>query len=205
MFIDQIGSSYANENLVGSHFVYDGKVYRLEHCSGSQVEAYEVDGSLGGTVFPATAVTGWRTFKYPRLGYRRIRDDIVGTVSRAARSYTRGLSYDNIIFEPSDETHARLFDGDEDELYEFKDNNFSDIIKQALLPTYDQPSRWNEMLNGEARNFVPSHNVLCEKTRAGAVKVYISSFFVGSINGGVIKASPKNVRIIENMVRKYAS
>ncbi len=46
MFINEIGTNYASENLYGAHFVYEGKVYRLEEIDGrnsGNIQAREID------------------------------------------------------------------------------------------------------------------------------------------------------------------
>lgn len=204
MFIEDIGRGYANENLYGAHFIYEGKVHRLERIESHAVRALRLE-DFGLVELPVNIITGWRTFKYPRLGYRRINDTVVGTVSRSPRSYTRGLSAENLVFTPSPRVRSQVFEYDDDSVGEFMDENIVSIMKQALLPDYDGKEQWSKVLAGTAKAFVPSHNILCENADDGSVHVFVSGIYTGRVRGSIIKASKKNIPIIENIVRKYAS
>ena len=202
MFIETLGAGYATDNLYGSYFMYENKLHRVERITDSTVHSFNLtDG--GNAMLPARVITGWRTFKYPRLGYRRITDEVVAWVQRAARSYSRGLNAENLICNISDASY-RSCDLNEDYFYE--EHQYA-IAKAAMCPEWDSKDVWFSLLNGDKTSYVPTNTVLIEKDyNTDNFAVYSSTLKLGSITkAGVIIAPQKNVPIITNIVRKYAA
>lgn len=204
MFIDELGRGYANENLYSSYFVFEDKVYRMEQFSYGSMEVREV-GTDNPRNLPASVVTGWRTFKFPRLGWRKVNGEDAVWLSRHSRSYTRGLCYDNLDVRVS---HGTSYGLDDDDVYAYRENNWDDIITQALLPVYDKPFKFRELLAGKGKTFVPSHDILIERVRVGDAfsEVYLHDKPIGKItNEGNVVANKANTAIIDKLVRKYAN
>ena len=204
MFIDELGRNYANENLYSSYFVFEDRVYKMEQFSYGQVEVSEV-GSNKVRQLPASVITGWRTLKFPRLGWRKVNGEDAVWLSRHSRSYTRGLCYDNLDVRISCSTDYGL---DDDDVYAYRENYWDDIITQALLPVYDKPSKFTELLAGKGKTFVPSHDILIERVTADKVfsDVYLHDKRIGKITDeGNIVANKTNAAIIDKLVRKYAN
>ena len=204
MFIDELGRGYANENLYSSYFVFEDKVYRMEQFSYGRVEVFEV-GSHNVRELPASVITGWRTLKFPRLGWRKVNGEDAVWLSRHSRSYTRGLCYDNLDVRVSEGTGHGM---DDDDAYGYRDNHWNAIITQALMPEYDKPSKLKELLAGKGRTFIPSHDILIERPKVGAPfsYVYLHDKPIGKItNEGNIVANKANTAIIDKLVRKYAN
>lgn len=207
MFIQDLGADYADDNLSGALFVYNGRVMRVSGITSREVQALDILAGETVRVEPAE-ITGWRTFKYPRLGFRRFDDKIVGTVSRSSRSYTRGLCYDNLRVQLSPSSAAAAYEDyecDSDEIhYVWKDNNWNSVCLATMSPTYDGKDEFAELMRGERESFVPSHSVLMDRD-GSKIKVSVLGGEIGWISGtGKIVSSPNNGKIISDIVRKYA-
>lgn len=207
MFIDDIGPDYASDNLCGALFVYDGRVHRVRNIDGRVLLARDVEHG-DDTEIPVSEVTGWRTFKYPRLGWRRVEDNTVVYLSRAARSYVRGISYDNVNVTLSDSSKRDYMDYRDLEEWDahayYKEDKWDAICKSAMLPTYDGKEEYARFKAGELNSFVPNHNFLMDRT-SGVVNIYMSTQHIGYIAGGKTVTSPNNLKYINNMVSKYAA
>lgn len=204
MFIESLGDNYASDNLYGAHFIHEGKLYSLRRVDYACLLAWDVDADREVSL-DSSILTGWKSFKYPRLGYRRITDKVVGLVTRAPRSYTRGLSVDNVHFTISEASRVNF--SNEDDEYDWNENNHARILKAAMLPVYDGRSEWRELLQGGRTSFVPSHDLLLERgDPEDKIRVHVSRMHVGFLhNGGKIEANATNTAIINNIVRKYAA
>jgi hypothetical protein len=210
MFIEDIGSDYADENLCGALFMYNGRVHRVMAIDGRSVRAYNVDSEQDVEI-PASEVTGWRTFKYPRLGYRRIDEHTVALVTRSPRSYTRGLCYENVIIALSESSKQWQLNNVMDHVdlpevdYYYKDNKWSDVCKAAMDPAYDDKDQYARFVNKEISSFVPNYNFMMDRV-GNNTNIYLAGHHIGYINrGGKIVTAPKNLSYINNIVRTYAA
>lgn len=203
MFIESLGENYATDNLYGAHFIHEGKLYSLRSVDYDNLCAWDVEANRE-IYMDNDILTGWKSFKYPRLGYRRITDSVVGWVTRSPRSYTRGLSVDNVHFDMSEVSQAQV---GEEAFYDWNEHNLAFILKAAMLPVYDKGPEWKALLQGDRSSFVPSHNVLLERRGPeDRLTVYMSNIRIGFLhNGGKIEANTANAAIINRLVRKYGN
>lgn len=219
MLIESLGAGYAEDALYGTCFLYNGKPVTIRSVGHSQVMLIDLENENSFSV-PADVFTGWKVFKYPRMGYRKLDNGLWGYLQRHARSYSRGLNSGNIAFSRtawlnSNEGFEYIYhciDQEWDD-FVFRANEGTDyeecrvIMRAALLPQYDGGEVLAKVLAGEEKAFIPSHRFLVEPLYAKDVfGVYMSGTLIGRIDKKMNVYGPsKNVSIIENMVKRYAA
>lgn len=219
MLIESLGSGYAEDALYGTCFLYNGTPVTIRSVGHSQVMLVDLENEDTFSV-PADVFTGWKVFKYPRMGYRRLDNGLWGYMQRQARSYSRGLNSNNIGF-----SRSAWLSSDEgfDHIYKCINTEWNDFIiragegtdyeecrmlmRAALLPQYDGGEVLTKVLAGEGKAFIPSPRFLVEPIYAKDVfGVYMSNTLIGRIDKKMNVYGPsKNVSIIENMVKRYAA
>lgn len=217
MFINDLGPDYADDNLSGALFMYNGKVCRVNSIGSREVQALNLE-TMSNISFPASEFTGWKSFKYPRLGYRKFEDGIVGRVVRTPRSYTRGINFDNVRIdltmrsaELMKHTVAEDRECDIDYLdytdasYYWKEANWASIAVQIMNPTYDGKEKYVALMRRDMDAFVPNSNTMLEWNN-NTLDIHVGGNHIGSLRAGTkIVSAPNNRNIIKSIVRKYAN
>lgn len=202
MLIDDIGTGYANENLSGSYFMHNGTVYRVMNIGRFSMSVWNL-GSNSEDSLPTSIFSGWRGFKFPRLGYRKLSNGMVCWLQRQARTYSRGIGRENLIVTPTANTLTRT-GLDAHDLYDVFDEEFDYVGEAALSPVYDSRASFQRIQDSSNWSFVPAYNVLMEQDGTG-FKVYHQQTLLGKVDGDVITANPRNRNIITKLVNRYAS
>jgi hypothetical protein len=99
-FIEEIGSGYMNEMLIGAPFLYKGDVYLfdgIERTTSKNVSTYKLGPDVDNLIatpaqVPAAIFTGWKSFAFPTLGYRMAADGQVLCYLSRNNSVRRGLN-----------------------------------------------------------------------------------------------------------------
>lgn len=227
MLIEELGRGYANENLYGTYINYDGKLCRITHIDSSSIAVADVENDRM-EMLPYSALAGWRSLKYPRLGYRVGASDLRLWVGRSSRSYTRGLCASNLQYQFSALTDLRRDNGfvfsqeakkflpefnNSDDDYD-EDSNISitnAVMSAVFMPEYDKGDKFHAMLRGDADSFVPSSRFLVEKAvnqerYPGVFAVFMDNNMLGGITAkGKVVGPIQNQKIIKDMVNRYAS
>lgn len=225
MLIEELGESYAEEALVGTFFLYNGKPARIRGVTHSSVMLEGLD-DVEGEMFEAdpSEFTGWKTLKYPRLGYRHLTEGLWCWLTRTPRSYARGLNVHNVsinatAYRTSEEgdrlTRSAIGMDFQDFRSVFKldyesrhDAVAGMVMSAALSPRYDGKDGLRKMFEGKAKCFIPSPRFLVEP-KAGSKNlwnVFTGQTLLGTIDKDMkVRAPAKNVHIIASMVSRYAS
>lgn len=217
MLIEKLGEDYAADTLQGTFFLYDGRPCKIRSINRDDVLALDLTTNTNFSIDP-TFFTGWRELKYPRLGYRKLDNGLWGWVVRTPRSYSRGLDRDNLrILTPpylDTEEGAAWFR----EAHGFNPYNFGDMVyeytssahslmKAALAPVYDKGEQLVRVLRGEDKSFIPSERYMVEPIPfTNKFGVYMSGSLIGRVDKDMnVYAPKKNIRLIEDMVKRYAA
>lgn len=219
MLIEKLGVDYANASLAGTYFLYNGKPARISRVSYGNVMIRMLDDFDESLVVGHDVFSGWKTLKYPRLGYRRFDNGLWGNVQRAARSYTRGLNQSNTFVEPTPWLCSNSgIDWAEDVLginpHEIYGDSYvpeealGSVMAAALDPVYDGAEMFAKLLKKEEKCFIPSSRYLIEPLpdHTTFLGVYMSGTLVGRLDYDLnIYGPKKNTHIIQNMVKRYAA
>lgn len=217
MLIDQLGEDYASHTLQGTFFLYNGKPCVIRRLDVDDVTVMDI--TTGSNInIEATYFSGWKELKYPRLGYRKLDNGLWGWVNRTPRSYTRGLNSENVHLSLSPYLQE---DAGQDWFvreHEFHPYAFSDMVyestasahalmRAALTPVWDRGDKLLQVLKGGAKSFIPSERFLVEPLpRSKKFGVYMANTLIGRIDSDLSVFAPKkNIRIIEDMVKRYAA
>jgi len=156
-FVNTLGRDYAHENLSGAVFMLEGSPYELESISDDCDEFTATNLSTGRSrSFDIDLITGWKMFKYPKLGYRSLSTNIALWCTRS-QSYSRGLnnsnlrcSYTNFTSKLSD--NMRLDDS----------HDWRERVRAVLLPVFHGKDDVAKLLAGDIPHVVLSEDVLIE-------------------------------------------
>lgn len=205
-FVNDLGRNYAHENLSGAVFMHEGVAYSLEDISEDCDEFSATNLTTGRSkTFDVDMITGWKMFKYPKLGYRSLNKDVAVWCSRG-QSYARGLNANNLRTAFSNFT------------YTFSEstgqyNNFSwrDKMRAILMPVFHTKEDVKRLFSGEIPHVVLNEDVLIELPsspgEAEVWEVYFRSNLLGSIDASlnITAADAANRKIIERIVNKYVA
>jgi hypothetical protein len=205
-FVNSLGRDYAHENLNGAVFMLDGSPYALEEISDDCDEFTATNLSTGRSrSFDIDLITGWKMFKYPKLGYRSLSPNIAMWCSRN-QSYARGLNAGNLRCSYTPLTQSMSYNtnlGD--------DHDWRTRMRAILLPVFHTKQDVTRLLDGAIPHVVLSEDVLIELPTAGndddRWDVYYRCNALGSINSklAISNSNPANTKIIERILKTYVA
>lgn len=157
----QLGHGYSNEMLMGAPFLYKGEAYLLgEVTEGKTISAFRLVGDdpasvvAKATKLPAEFFTGWKSFAFPTLGYRSVRNGQVLAYLSRNNSVRRGLNPRDIRVEYHDVSHTCSA------AYGFNLGSYNQNNAKAALVMKPQYTGFNEgiarILQGEIPSFALS-------------------------------------------------
>jgi len=207
-FVNTLGRDYAHENLSGAVFLLEGSPYELESISDDCDEFTATNLSTGRSrSFDIDLITGWKMFKYPKLGYRSLSTNIALWCTRS-QSYSRGLNNSNLrcnytAFTSKLSDNMRLDDS----------HDWHERMRAVLLPVFHGKADVAKLLAGDIPHVVLSEDVLIELPSSDADMetdkwdVFYRTNLLGSITPqlNVISTSPANTKIIERILKTYVS
>jgi len=103
--IDDLGERYVSEYFSNAFFMHQGVLHKLQHVrNDKQVDAYAVQGkslqndyNFSGVRLPPEVLDSFKSFKWPKLGYRNVLNNqgvILSGFVNSVRSTRRGLADD---------------------------------------------------------------------------------------------------------------
>lgn len=221
MLISSLGVEHAADALHGVCILYNNEPVVIHRVMSDRVVAKMLDSSDEEFVnIEPSYLTGWKSLKYPRLGYRKLDNGLWGWVHRASRSYTRGINPYNTYFRSTAyantstgriKIHAATGKLVGDFSIISQESPGSDeaycLMRAALCPVYDGKDGLAKLLSGETLAFIPSPRFMVEpSTTEGTFGIYMSETLLGKIDTKANITGPaKNIPIIENMVKRYAA
>lgn len=139
-------------------------------------------------------------------------------MNRTPRSYTRGLNSENVHLSLAPYLQEDVGQDWFVREHEFHPYAFSDMVyestasahalmRAALTPVWDRGDKLLQVLKGGAKSFIPSERFLVEPLpRSKKFGVYMANTLIGRIDSDLSVFAPKkNIRIIEDMVKRYAA
>lgn len=182
--ISELGRSYFNEMCTQALFVHEDTVHRVERADALNVVCTRYLGDDGTdeeiAVLPHDVFTGWKVFAYPRLGYRRIGENIICHLQRQ-QSTRRGLRPESINAQLSPCTHMLHNLG----LVQTPPSR--QRIMAAMKPVFDEFSRdVPRMIEGELAGIVLSDTLMIEPDVSNknpeGYKIYLRQHVVGKMD-----------------------
>lgn len=205
-FVNTLGRDYAHENLSGAVFMYEGAAYSLDDISEDCDEFTATNLATGrSSRFDVDMITGWKMFKYPKLGYRSLSKDVVVWCSRA-QSYVRGLNANNLRTAYSNFTYTFS-----ESTGQYNNFNWRDKMRAVLMPVFHTKEDVVKLFAGEIPHVVLNEDVLIELPSSPGDKevweVYFRTNLLGSIDASlnITAADAANRKIIERIVNKYVA
>jgi len=205
-FVNTLGRDYAHENLSGAVFMLDGSAYSLEEISDDCDEFTATNLSTGRSrSFDIDLITGWKMFKYPKLGYRSLSPNIALWCTRS-QSYSRGLNSGNLRCAYSNFTRKMS-----DNVFLADDNDWVARMRAVLLPVFHTKADMATLFAGEIPHVVLSEDVLIELPCVGEDddkwEVYYRTNLLGSINSqlAITATNPNNTKLIERVIKTYVA
>ena len=205
-FVNTLGRDYAHENLSGAVFMHEGNGYSLDEISEDCDEFTATNLVTGrSSSFDLDLITGWKMFKYPKLGYRSLNKDAAAWCSRA-QSYTRGLNQNNLrcTFSPFTYTLCNNISVN-------TENNWRVRMRAILMPVFHTKEDVAELFAGNLPHVVLSEDVLIElpveASFDGKWAVFFRNNLIGFIDASlnISCSDPSNRKIIERIVNKYVA
>ena len=103
--IDDLGERYVTEYFSNAFFMHHGVLHKLQQVrNDKQVDAYAVQGkslekdyNFSGVSLPPEVLDSFKSFKWPKLGYRNVLNSqglVLAGFVNSVRSTRRGLSDD---------------------------------------------------------------------------------------------------------------
>lgn len=103
--IDDLGERYVSEYFSNAFFMHQGVLHKLQHVrNDKQVDAYAVQGkslqidyNFSAVRLPPEVLDSFKSFKWPKLGYRNVLNNqgvILSGFVNSVRSTRRGLADD---------------------------------------------------------------------------------------------------------------
>lgn len=205
-FVNDLGRNYAHENLSGAVFMHEGVAYSLEDISEDCDEFSATNLTTGRCkTFDVDMITGWKMFKYPKLGYRSLSKDVVVWCSRA-QSYVRGLNANNLRTAYSNFTYTFS-----ESTGQYNNFNWRDKMRAVLMPVFHTKEDMPKLFAGEIPHVVLNEDVLIELPSSPGDKevweVYFRTNLLGSIDASlnITAVDAANRKIIERIVNKYVA
>jgi len=224
MFFEKLGEDYLADSLEGAYFLYNGEPVRVQRVYADNVLVSVINEEDSTISVHPSEFKGWRTLKFPRLGYRKLSNGLWGWVSRSARSYSRGLGVENLNFTltpflQTERGERAVYNrGSVNPEHFYQDvtegkegyselDAFHVVMEAALLPVFDGKDVLRKVFEGEALSFIPSPRYLVEpEVVGGPWAVFMAGHKIGSIDRNLnIKAPLKSAKLIEGMVKRYAA
>ena len=205
-FVNTIGREYAHENLCGAAFMHEGSAYSLDDISEDCDEFTATNLATGRTkVFDTEMITGWKMFKYPKLGYRSLSKDVAVWCSRG-QSYARGLNANNLRTAFSNFTYTFS-----ESTGHYSNFSWRDRMRAVLMPVFHTKEDVKRLFSGELPHVVLNEDVLIELPSspgdAEVWEVYFRNNLLGSIDASlnITATEMANRKIIERIVNKYVA
>lgn len=179
--IQSLGRDYFNQFFHGSMVLIDGKVYEIrEATQQGRVIAVDVE-SQGMAEIAPDKFTGFKTFEYPILGYRRFGDFHIGYASKK-QSVHRGLRMQNIGTTWTAATRLLI------DLGAIHGGRMSDYERALALfkPKFDTLNDAPKLLEGKLSGLVLSPNLVIEPSVEAASEWYTVLYkqaVVGKVDG----------------------
>lgn len=205
-FLNELGRDYAHETLHGSVFQWENKVYTVDEIPENRNAFTATDLETGATrQFDNSIITGWKMFKYPKLGYRSFSPHYAVWVYRRM-SYQRGLNQNNMQMSitPFSRTLMNADRGD----FSFGISQ-REKLRMVVMPTFHSKEDFKRLFTGELPHLVLNEDVLIElptgDTDDDVVDVYYKEGFVGSLTSSLEVKRPTNTKLIERIVNRYVA
>lgn len=152
--LENCGQDWFNRRVAGAWFVHKGQVATVVRAVGGTI--YVHDAKRNMKELKPEEIPGFRSFTYPKLGYRR--DDRTGAVGFLTKfhTYDRGLRPKNLKVETSPAYQAvhRAF-----QLHEVDEVKF---MESVLLPKFEDINLIPDLLEAKRFALVPNADVLIE-------------------------------------------
>lgn len=197
--IESLGVDQINAQFVDAMFLRNDKTYVLKGVYGAgQTQCVCLEDGRAELI-DNDYFTGFKVFAYPKLGYRRFGKHSIGYCFKV-QSKKRGLTTGRVKVANSPVT-ARLsaygFAGVED-----RKANKGVII---MRPTFDNPLKLKDLLDGKESGLVLSESVIIEPTVRdinGQFDIWHEQAHIGSIDdAGKFKwYSPKYERLVRPLL-----
>lgn len=192
--VEELSANYFTEFFSGALFLNGDNLFQVESASRSRVlvRPFTPTGTGDAQGIPADFFTGYKTFEYPILGYRRLGPNKIAYLTRR-QTTARGLRPNSIIASASPASTMLR----EMSLVPPDPSSVAERTKAyaAFKPIFDNLGELPAMLNGDKFGLVLSSNILIEPS-VDAVNdwfnVYYRQSVIGKMNsrGAVTWTSP---------------
>lgn len=195
--VQSLGRPYFADYFRNAMFVKDDEVLRVETAERSGVTCSRLRDQSYVTV-PFDFFQGFKTFAYPELGYRRIKDNVIGYMNRK-QSVHRGLRSNHISTVLSPCTTLLVDLGQVNGLINENEKGLAVWNK-----TFDTLADLPRLLAGELTGLVLSPALLIEpsvETANDWYSVYYMRSLIGKVNsrGTFTWSNPNHSTLIEGL------
>lgn len=192
--VEELSAGYFTDFFAGALFLNGDALYQVDSATRTRVAVrpFNAAGTGDQQTIPADFFTGYKTFEYPILGYRRIGPHKITYLTRR-QTTARGLRPASIISTISPATQMLRETG----LTPPESSSQVDRAKSvaAFKPEFDNLGELPAMLSGDKFGLVLSANIMIEPS-VDAVNdwfnVYYKQSLIGKMNsrGAVTWTSP---------------
>lgn len=203
-FLNDIGRDYAHETLRGSVFMHEGQAYTVDEIPENRSTFYATNlVTSAAREFDSSLITGWKMFKYPKLGYRSFNKNSAAWLYRNT-SYNRGLNASNLRLNYSPFT--RNLSESMDTLGNTQNR---DRLRAVVFPEFHTKEDLVRLFSGEIPHVVLNEDVLIElpvgHTEDTVFDVYYRDNFVSSITEELKPVRVHNAKLIERIIERYVA
>lgn len=172
--VHDLGPRYFFDRLRGSYFVYDNIVAQLHDWAGE--ETFVATTANGRVNVPSAFFSGYDSFKWPEMGYRKLGQDYAGRLVKAGGS--AGIRQGSITVNYSPLTDSLLREGLINRPTEWA------LIQAAFLPQFDSLEDFPAMFAGDRACLVLSGKLMVEPTSRNSRDEY-DVMYRGNIIGSI--------------------
>lgn len=195
--VQSLGRDYFNSFFAGALFKRDADILRVTETTRYNVLCYDLSNSREVEI-PFDFFTGFKTFEYPTLGYRRVRDGVSVFLTRR-QSTNRGLRHNAMEVQLTPATAAL---NDMGLIYARMSEQ--DRALAAYNTSFDTVADIPRLLRGEASSLILSPYILIEpgvETADDWYSIYFKRAKVGTMNdrGTISWNNPIHANILENV------
>lgn len=195
--VRSLGRDYFNNFFAGALFLKDDKVLRVEHADSRVVACLNITDASSEQV-PAEFFTGFKTFNYPVLGYRRLKPHVHAFLTKK-QSVHRGLRSNTMNVDFSGATHLLNDLG-----IVRATASESERALAAFSHQFDNMSDLPKLLSGEVSGLVLSPHILIEpsvEAEDGWYSIFYKRALIGKMNsrGGITWTSPNHSDILRGL------
>lgn len=195
--VRSLGREYFNSFFQGALFAKDGAVFRVVGADRTGVLCHKFDDG-SETFVPNDFFVGFKTFSYPVLGYRKIKENTIAFLTKT-QSVHRGIRTNTVGVTWSGATAALIDMG-------YVSSSVSDKQKAESIYSneFDTLADLPRLLNGDVTGLVLSPNIIIEpsvETQGDWYSVIFKRALIGKMNsrGNVTWTNPSHASLIPGL------